>query len=123
MLTGNGDRSWILIYRFPPAYPDRQGQQFQSIGLGGRLLSNISNAIIVRVLAQPYQADDKVFGTGAVASVAEHWAYRTMLNVGNFNDLIETAQGGNLRMLIDDWRYQPGCTSWSAAVTALILAS
>ena len=81
--------------------PTGKVSEFQSIGLGGRLLSDLSNAIIVSMGTGTafIKADDKGvrhLGGSGVGGGTLLGLSHTMLNVSNFNDLIETAQGGSL---------------------------
>ncbi|HBG45188.1 MAG TPA: type II pantothenate kinase [Firmicutes bacterium] len=81
--------------------PTGKVSEFQSIGRGGCLLSGLTNAIIVSMgTGTAYiKADGKGvrhLGGSGVGGGTLLGLSHTMLNVRNFDDLIETAQGGSL---------------------------
>ena len=81
--------------------PTGKVSEFQSIGRGGCLLSGLTNAIIVSMgTGTAYiKADGKgvrPLGGSGVGGGTLLGLSHTMLNVRNFDDLIETAQGGSL---------------------------
>ena len=98
MVTGVGS-SYITakLYDIPTGMVD----EFRAIGMGGLFLSNLSNALIISMGTGTalVKADQKgvrhIGGTGVGGGTLLGLSNR-MLNVRNFNDLIETANGGNL---------------------------
>lgn len=98
MVTGVGS-SYITarLYGIPTGKID----EFQSIGTGGLFLSGLNNAIIVSMGTGTafVKADQTgvrhIGGTGVGGGTLLGLSNR-MLNVRDFNDLIETAQGGSL---------------------------
>lgn len=98
MVTGVGS-SYITakLYGIPTGKID----EFQSIGTGGLFLSGLTNAIIVSMGTGTafVKADQNgvrhIGGTGVGGGTLLGLSNR-MLNVRDFNDLIETAQGGSL---------------------------
>jgi type II pantothenate kinase len=98
MVTGVGS-SYITakLYGIPTGKID----EFQSIGTGGLFLSGLTNAIIVSMGTGTafVKADQTgvrhIGGTGVGGGTLLGLSNR-MLNVRDFNDLIETAQGGSL---------------------------
>lgn len=98
MVTGVGS-SYITGRLF--GIPTGKVDEFRAIGMGGRLLSGLENAIIVSMGTGTalVKADDKgvrhIGGTGVGGGTLLGLS-SLMLNVREFNDLIETAQGGSL---------------------------
>jgi type II pantothenate kinase len=98
MVTGVGS-SYITakLYGIPTGKID----EFRSIGAGGLFLSGLTNAIIVSMGTGTafVKADQTgvrhIGGTGVGGGTLLGLSNR-MLNVREFNDLIETAQGGSL---------------------------
>ena len=98
MVTGVGS-SYITtkLYGIPTGKVD----EFRAIGMGGLLLSGLSNAIIVSMgtgtalVKADASGVHHMGGTGIGGGTLLGLSNR-MLNVRDFNDLIETAQGGNL---------------------------
>jgi type II pantothenate kinase len=98
MVTGVGS-SYITakLYDIPTGMVD----EFRAIGMGGLFLSGLTNALIVSMGTGTalVKADNKgvrhIGGTGVGGGTLLGLSNR-MLNVRNFNDLIETAQGGDL---------------------------
>lgn len=98
MVTGVGS-SYITakLYGIPTGKID----EFQSIGTGGLFLSGLTNAIIVSMGTGTafVKADQTgvrhIGGTGVGGGTLLGLSNR-MLNVRDFNDLIETARGGSL---------------------------
>lgn len=98
MITGVGS-SYITarLYGIPTGKVD----EFRAIGLGGLHLSGLNNAIIVSMGTGTalVKADKSgvwhIGGTGVGGGTLLGLSNR-MLNVRDFNDLIETAQGGKL---------------------------
>lgn len=98
MVTGVGS-SYITakLYDIPTGKVD----EFRAIGMGGLFLSGLTNALIVSMGTGTalVKADNKgvrhIGGTGVGGGTLLGLSNR-MLNVRNFDDLIETAQGGNL---------------------------
>jgi type II pantothenate kinase len=81
--------------------PTSKIDEFKAIGRGGLFLSNLSKAIVVSmgtgtalVIADNSEAKH-IGGTGVGGGTLLGLSNR-MLNVRNFNDLIETAKGGNI---------------------------
>lgn len=98
MVTGVGS-SYITARLF--GIPTGKVDEFRAIGMGGRLLSGLANAIIVSMGTGTalVKADEKgvrhIGGTGVGGGTLLGLS-SLMLNVREFNDLIETAQGGSL---------------------------
>lgn len=98
MVTGVGS-SYITARLF--GIPTGKVDEFRAIGMGGRLLSRLTNAIIVSMGTGTalVKADEKgvrhIGGTGVGGGTLLGLS-SLMLNVREFNDLIETAQGGSL---------------------------
>ncbi len=98
MVTGVGS-SYInaKLYNIPTGMVD----EFRAIGMGGLFLSSLSNALIISMGTGTalVKADQKgvrhIGGTGVGGGTLLGLSNR-MLNVRNFNDLIETSRGGNL---------------------------
>ncbi|HBF36265.1 MAG TPA: type II pantothenate kinase [Firmicutes bacterium] len=98
MVTGVGS-SYITakLYDIPTGMVD----EFRAIGMGGLFLSNLSNALIISMGTGTalVKADQKgvrhIGGTGVGGGTLLGLSNR-MLNVRNFNDLIETSSDGNL---------------------------
>jgi type II pantothenate kinase len=98
MVTGVGS-SYITakLYNIPTGMVD----EFRAIGTGGLFLSGLNNALIISMGTGTalVKADHKgvrhIGGTGVGGGTLLGLSNR-MLNVRNFNDLIETAAGGNL---------------------------
>jgi len=98
MITGVGS-SYITdkIYGIPTGKID----EFRCIGMGGLFISKLSKAIVVSmgtgtayIMADGTNASH-IGGTGVGGGTLLGLSSR-MLNVRHFNDLIETARGGNL---------------------------
>jgi type II pantothenate kinase len=121
MITGVGS-SYITakLYDIPTGKVD----EFRAIGMGGLFLSGLTNALIVSMGTGTalVKADPKgvrhIGGTGVGGGSLLGLSNR-MLNVRNFNDLIETAQGGDLAhidLTIGDLSHEVvGLTSESTA--------
>lgn len=98
MITGAGS-SYITEKLY--GIPTGKINEFNSIGVGGAFLSGLSQAIIVSMGTGTalVKVDDSgirhLGGTGVGGGTLLGLSNR-MLNVRNFDDLIETAQGGNL---------------------------
>lgn len=97
-VTGAGS-SFIKenIYGIPTARVD----EFMAIGMGGRFLSGLDKAIIVSMgtgtaLVMADSSGVKHIGGTGVGGGTLLGLSNKMLNVRNFDDLIETAQGGDL---------------------------
>jgi type II pantothenate kinase len=98
MVTGVGS-TYITakLYDIPTGMVD----EFRAIGMGGLFLSGLTNALIVSMGTGTalVKADSKgvrhIGGTGVGGGTLLGLSNR-MLNVRNFNDLIETSQGGDL---------------------------
>jgi type II pantothenate kinase len=98
MVTGVGS-SYLTakLYDIPTGMVD----EFRAIGMGGLFLSNLTNALIISMGTGTalVKADNKgvrhIGGTGVGGGSLLGLSNR-MLNVRNFNDLIETAKDGNL---------------------------
>ncbi len=101
MITGVGS-SYITtkLYGIPTGKVD----EFRAIGTGGLFLSGLTNAIIVSMGTGTafVKADQNgvrhIGGTGVGGGTLLGLSNR-MLNVRDFNDLIETAQGGSLAQI------------------------
>lgn len=98
MITGVGS-SFVTekIYGIPTGKVD----EFRAIGAGGLFLSKLRKAIIVSMgtgtafVMADGNSVQHVGGTGVGGGTLLGLSYK-MLNVRNFEDLIETANGGNL---------------------------
>lgn len=101
MVTGVGS-SFIetRLYGIPTGKVD----EFRAIGMGGLFLSQLTNAIIISMGTGTafVKADNKgvrhIGGTGVGGGTLLGLSNR-MLNVRNFNDLVETARGGKLTVV------------------------
>ena len=98
MVTGVGS-SFITarLYGIPTGKID----EFRSIGMGGLFLSGLNNAIIVSMgtgtaLVKADNTGVKHLGGTGIGGGTLLGLSNRMLNVRDFNDLIETAQGGTL---------------------------
>lgn len=98
MVTGVGS-SFITekIYGIPTGKVD----EFRAIGMGGLFLSGLSKAIIVSMgtgtaLVMADRTDIRHIGGTGVGGGTLLGLSNRMLNVRNFDDLIETAEGGTL---------------------------
>lgn len=112
MVTGVGS-SYITakLYGIPTGKVD----EFRAIGTGGLFLSGLTNAVIVSMGTGTafVKADQNgvrhIGGTGVGGGTLLGLSNR-MLNVRDFNDLIETAQGGSLAQIdlaISDISHDP----------------
>ena len=112
MVTGVGS-SYITaqLYGLPTGKVD----EFRAIGMGGLFLSKLTNAIIVSMGTGTafIKADEKgvrhIGGTGVGGGTLLGLSNR-MLNVRDFNNLIETAQDGSLAhidLTISDISHDP----------------
>ncbi|HBE78453.1 MAG TPA: type II pantothenate kinase [Firmicutes bacterium] len=98
MVTGVGS-SYITakLYNIPTGMVD----EFRAIGTGGLFLSGLNNALIISMgtgtalVKADYKGVRHIGGTGVGGGTLLGLSNR-MLNVRNFNDLIESAAGGNL---------------------------
>lgn len=98
MVTGVGS-SFITSKLF--GLPTGKVDEFNAIGLGGLFLSKLRKAIIVSMgtgtaLVMADGTNVKHMGGTGVGGGTLLGLSNLMLNVRNFDDLIETAQGGNL---------------------------
>ncbi|NLY74736.1 MAG: type II pantothenate kinase [Firmicutes bacterium] len=112
MVTGVGS-SYITakLYGIPTGKVD----EFRAIGTGGLFLSGLTNAVIVSMgTGTAFVKSDQngvrhIGGTGVGGGTLLGLSNR-MLNVRDFNDLIETAQGGSLAQIdlaISDISHDP----------------
>jgi type II pantothenate kinase len=81
--------------------PTNKIDEFKAIGMGGLFLSNLKRAVVVSMgtgtaLVMADETGTKHIGGTGVGGGTLLGLSNRMLNVRNFNDLIETAQGGNL---------------------------
>lgn len=81
--------------------PTSKIDEFKAIGMGGLFLSNLNKAIVVSMgtgtaLVMADETGAKHIGGTGVGGGTLLGLSNRMLNVRNFDDLIETAQGGNL---------------------------
>lgn len=112
MVTGVGS-SYITarLYGIPTGKVD----EFRAIGTGGLFLSGLANAIIVSMgtgtaLVKADQNGVRHIGGTGVGGGTLLGLSNRMLNVRDFNDLIETAQGGSLShidLAISDISHDP----------------
>ncbi len=98
MVTGVGS-SYITtrLYGIPTGKVD----EFRAIGMGGLKLSGLTNAIIVSMgtgtaLVKADTSGVRHMGGTGIGGGTLLGLSNRMLNVRDFNDLIDTAQGGNL---------------------------
>ncbi len=112
MVTGVGS-SYITAKLY--GIPTGKADEFRSFGTGGLFLSGLTNAIIVSMgtgtaLVKADQNGIRHIGGTGVGGGTLLGLSNRMLNVRDFNDLIETAQGGSLAhidLTISDISHDP----------------
>lgn len=98
MITGVGS-SYVKERIF--GIPTGKADEFNSVGLGGLFLTNLTNAVVVSMgtgtaFVKAERGNVKHLGGTGVGGGTLLGLSSRMLNVRHFNDLIETAKNGNL---------------------------